>query len=221
MRGQVLVCGRGVPVLDDVIDDGVHRLPERPGKKDVDPLLTLDGAENLTVVGTDADLAAVVLRLLRKEKLGSTTVAYVSSDPDSVVAELWDLPTDPVTALRLADSGDPDPVPLIRDDAGGVLLGRGVLAPVRGVAYCDDDVALRGQASRLTVEPDGSGGPGLVVRVTKGSLFKRRTEFTSRAFQIGCIPIFPVSDGVRYPRPMKRWTWYRHTEDLRLIRGLT
>lgn len=220
MRGQVLVCGRGVAILDEVTDDILHRVSERPGKAEVDPLLALDGAGHLTVVGTDADLAAVVLRLLRKEKLGSTTVAYVPADPASAVAELWGLPTDPGRALQLADGGDPDPVPLLRDDAGGVLLGRGRLGPVRGVAYCDDDVALRGPASRIVVEPDRDGGPGLVARVTRGTLLKRRATYTGRAFQVGCLPAIPRSDGVPHPRPMKRWTWYRHTEDLRLVRGL-
>jgi len=26
-----------------------------------------------------------------------------------------------------------------------------------------------------------------------------------------------VHDGVPHPRPATRWTWYRHTEDLRAI----
>ena len=223
MSGQVLVCGRAVPALADVVAEGVHHLPARPGKADVDPLLTGpdgEGETHLVVVGTDADLAAIVLRLLRKEKLASTTVGYVPAEETSAVADLWDLPTDTDRAMALANTGDVDPVPLLRDDAGGVLVGRGVLGPVRGVAYCDDDVALRGQAARIIVEADGSGGPGLVARVTRGVVFKRRATYSGRAFQLGCIPTVPTYDGVRHPRPMKRWTWYRHTEDLRLVRGL-
>jgi hypothetical protein len=219
VRGLVLVCGQDTPDLPDIEGLKAHGLPTRPGKSDVDPLLTAEDAEHLIVVGTDSDLAAVVLRLLRKEKLTSTTLGFVPADPRSAVAEIWSLPTDPRRALRLAMTGDVDPVPLIRDDAGGVLIGRGVIGPVRGVAYCDDQVALRGAARGITVEPDDA-GRGLVVQVTRGTLFKRRITFAGRAFQLGCLPMTPLADGVSYSRPMKRWTWYRHTEDLRLVRGL-
>ncbi|RZQ65465.1 hypothetical protein EWH70_04995 [Amycolatopsis suaedae] len=213
----MLLCGPDTPELPGV-DLRVERVGSRPGKADVDPLLP--EADHLVVVGTDADLAAVVLRLLRKERLTGTTVGYVTTDPDSAVAELWRLPVDPVRALALAVRGDVDPVPLIRDDAGGVLVGSGRIGPVRGVGYCDDDVALRGAARTVEVTPDPDGGAGLVVRVTRGLVFRRPVTFSGRAFQLGCIPAVPEYDGVRHPRPMKRWTWYRHTEDLRLVRGL-
>lgn len=219
VHGLLLVCGENTPELPDIEGLPVHHLPARPGKSDVDPLLTAEGAGHLVVAGTDSDLAAVALRLLRKDKLAVTTLGFVPADPASAVAEIWSLPTDPRRALHLALVGDVDPVPLIRDDAGGVLVGRGVIGPVRGVAYCDDDVALRGAARGITVEPDDSNA-GLVVQVTRGALFKRRITFTARAFQLGCLPLVPLSDGVPYSRPMKRWTWYRHTENLRLVRGL-
>jgi hypothetical protein len=80
---------------------------------------------------------------------------------------------------------------------------------------------LRGPARSIEVEPDGTGGPGLVVRVIKGALFKRPVDFRARAFELGCIPTRPVRDGVPYPRAVSKWTWYRHIEDLRLVRGLT
>lgn len=217
VRGQVLVCGASAPALPEVDGLTVHRVGERPGKTEVDPLLD---ADPLIVAGTDADLAAVVLRLLRKEKLSSTRVGFVPSDPMSEVAALWGLPTDPARALALATHGEVDPVPLLRDDNGGVLVGRGTFGAIRGVAYCDDDVALRGPARSIEVSPDSEGGPGLTVRVVKGLVFKRPVTVVGRAFQIGCIPTRPTSDGVPFPRVITRWTWYRHTEDLRLIRGL-
>ncbi|HVV09653.1 hypothetical protein [Amycolatopsis sp.] len=217
VRGQVLVCGASAPPLPEVEGLSVHRVAERPGKAEVDPLTD---AGPLIVAGTDADLAAVVIRLLRKEKLGSTPVGFVPADPASEVAALWGLPTDPARALAVALNGEVDPVPLIRDDNGGVIVGRGTFGAVRGVAYCDDDVALRGAARSIEVSPDGEGGPGLVVRVLKGLLFKRPVTHACRAFQIGCIPTRPSLDGVPFPRAINRWTWYRHTEDLRLIRGL-
>ncbi|WP_020669350.1 hypothetical protein [Amycolatopsis nigrescens] len=218
MRGLVLACGRGAPEIPAVTGLEVVPVPERPGKADVDPVL--GEHDRVIVAGTDADLAAVVVRLLRKDRLAAVTVGFVPAGPESAVASLWQLPVDPRRALALAVEGEVDPVPLIRDDSGGVLLGRGSVGPVRGVAYCDDEVALRGAARSIVVEPDDAGGPGLVARVTKGLLFKRPVTVAGRAFQLGCVPAVPTLDGVAHPRAVNRWTWYRHTEDLRLIRGL-
>jgi hypothetical protein len=215
VSGLVLACGNAADSLTGVgptrTDVKIEKLPARPGKQDVDPLL----GEAVVVAGTDADLAAVVLRLLRKDLLPATTVGFVPTDRKSAVAELWGLPTDPAKALDLALNGEDRPVPLVRDDVGGVLVGRGVIAPVRGIGYCDDTVALRGDARSLEVH---AGPAGLVVTVTRGRLRRRRTIYEGRAFQLGCDPVVPVSDGVPHPRSMERWTWYRHTQDLRLVR---
>jgi hypothetical protein len=219
-----LACGNdaGDGVWQTVAQrDGMawHDLPERPAKPHVDPLLAELGGRRLVVLGTDADLAAVVLRLLRTERLADVPVGYVPRSPGSAVARLWGLPTDPGRALDVAVAGDPDPVPLVRDDSGGVLVGLGELGPVRGVAYCDNERVLRGQANRVEVSPDPV-GRGLTVRLRRGLLVPRTHTATGRAFEIGCLPIRPVLDGVTHPRPVNRWTWYRHTEDLRLVRGL-
>ncbi|OQO90560.1 hypothetical protein B1813_13450 [Saccharomonospora piscinae] len=216
MSGLVLACGDAAELVastDSRALDGVpvEPVPARPGRREVDPLL----GPSVVVAGTDADLAAVLLRLLRKDRLATTTVGYVPSDRDSAVARLWALPTDPAEALDLALTGEARPVALVRDDAGGVLAGSGLLAPVRGIGYCDDTVALRGDASSIEVH---AGVAGLVVTVTRGRWRRRRTIHEGRAFQLGCEPTTPVLDGVAYPRSMQRWTWYRHTEDLRLIR---
>ncbi|MBB4969492.1 hypothetical protein F4559_006851 [Saccharothrix violaceirubra] len=197
----------------------MREVPSRPGKADVDSILSDLGDLRLVVAGTDADLNAVVLRLLRTELLGEVPVGYVPLEEDSAVADLWGLPTDPGRALDLALAGEPDPVPLVRDDVGGVLVGRGVLGPVRGVGYADDTVVLRGQASRLEVRPDRE--LGLVVSVIHKRLFGNRVRETAgRAFQLGCLPLHVVSDGITHPRALNKWTWYRHTEDLRLVRGV-
>jgi hypothetical protein len=201
------------------------RVPARPGRDGIDPVLDRLGDRRLLVAGTDADLAAVTLRLLRTERLGSVSVGFIPAG-GSVAAETFGLPWRPDQALRLALHGDVDPVPLIRDDAGGVIVGRGVLRRLRGVVYCDDDRVLRGTTPRLEVSPDSGAGPdtsvgGLIVRVWRGGLFRRGVrESRGRAVQIGCSPNRPVSDGVEHERPVRRWTWYRHTENLRLVRGL-
>ncbi|KAA2260081.1 hypothetical protein F0L68_20345 [Solihabitans fulvus] len=226
MRGIVLACGNAgghteLPSFTERDDLRLQRVPVTPGKADLDPVLSELGDLRLVVAGTDADLAAVVLRLLRTERLGEIPIGYLPADHDSEVAKLWGLSTDPGRALDVALGGEPDPVPLVRDDVGGVLLGLGVIAPVRGVGYCDDNQVLRGQAARVEVTADPDRKLGLVVHVTRRGLIGRRTTTTQgRAFQVGCLPTTVTSDGVRHPRPMNKWTWYRHTEDLRLVRGL-
>lgn len=225
MRGIVLVCGTNLPQLPGVDADRIVRVPHRPGKSDVDLMLAKtgtiaagDGAD-LIVAGDDADLAAVVLRLLRRDWLGSISVGYLPTGRGSAFAELWQLPVEPAAAFRLATGGKVDPVSLIRDDVGGVLLGLGSINPVNGIAYCDDEVVLRGKAHRIDVQPDTAGGAGLTVRVQHGRLRKRILSHRGRAFSLGCDLASPVLDGVRRERPTERWTWYRHTEDLRLVRS--
>ncbi|MGH3917341.1 MAG: hypothetical protein ACRDTC_28605 [Pseudonocardiaceae bacterium] len=190
-------------------------LPARPGRDDLsEPLAGLDG-RRLVVCGTDADLAAVLLRLLRTSSL-TVPVGYVPTAASSAVARLWGLPVAPSAAASLALGGTPDPVPLVRDDAGGVLLGRGVVRPVRGVAYCDDDLVLRGSASRLEVTPDRE--RGLVVRVVRRRLVRRGVRHAAgRAVQLGCAPTTVWRDGIPERTP-DRWTWYRHPDPWHLIR---
>ncbi len=189
-------------------------VPARPGRDDLaDVLDGLDG-RRLVVCGTDADLAAVVLRLLRTELLPTVPVGYVASEAPSAVARLWGLPVAPADAAAVALGAAPRPVPLLRDDAGGVLVGLGAVRAVRGVAYCDDEPVLRGAATRIEVTPDPR--HGLLVRVVSRRLLRRRVRVAAgRAVQLGCRPTEVVRDGVP-DRTRDRWTWYRHTEDLRL-----
>ncbi len=179
-------------------------------------LAGLDG-RRLVVCGTDADLAAVLLRLLRTDALATAPVGYLPVSASSPVARLWGLPTSPSAAAEVAVSGAPDRVPLVRDDSGGVLVGLGVVRPLDGVAYCDTEVVLRGRASRLEVLPDRA--LGLMVRVVCRGLPGRRVRCAAgRAVQLGCQPTDVWRDGVAH-RTTDRWTWYRHTEDWQLARG--
>ena len=189
-------------------------VPARPGRDVLAEVLAELGGRRLVVCGTDADLAAVVLRLLRTELLATVPVGYVASAAPSAVTRLWGLPVVPADAAAVALGDAPRPVPLVRDDAGGVLVGHGEVRAVRGVAYCDDEPVLRGSATRLEVMPDPQ--HGLLVRVLSRRLLRRRVRVTAgRAVQLGCRPTEVVRDGVP-DRIRDRWTWYRHTEDLRL-----
>ena len=215
MAAVVLACVPDpIAQRDDLV---IHSLPSRPGKDDVDPILArLDGSR-LIVAGSDADLAAVVLRLLRTERIGTVDLGYLPSSADSVTAKLWQLPRHPAKALDVALSAPVRPVPLVRDDNGGVLVGAGTIAALDGVVYCDDTRVLSGTAKLLTVTP---GPAGVRVTVThKGILGRTGPAATGRACQIGGELPDVLSDGVPHGRPMPRWTWYRHTEDLRLVRA--
>jgi hypothetical protein len=129
-------------------------VPARPGRADIDPLLT-GPLRRIVIAGSDADLAAVLVRLLRRDRL-DVELAYVPADRRSAAARLWGLPRGDA-AVELAREGVARPVPLVRDDAGGVLVGRGEIrgaaGSVHGEAYSDGVLALRGSARRLVVTP--------------------------------------------------------------------
>jgi hypothetical protein len=219
MCGVVLLCGQSTLELPDPTKyDAVRKfdavsVPAQPTKVDVDPLL--EDNQRLVVVGTDADLAAVIVRLLRKERLGSTAVGFVPAG-NSVATQRWNLPTNPESALLLALSGEAKPLALIRDDSGGVLIGQGILNQVQGEAYCDEHLMLRGRARSIVVDPTPN---GVSARIITGSLRRKNTSASGRAFQLGCRPAELTVNGQVHKRPIRRWTWYRHTEDLQLVRG--
>ncbi len=186
----------------------------RPGKQ-VDPLLS----GRVLVLGDDADLAAVVLRLLRRDLLGQVVVGFVTGSP-TAVTHLWSLPTGPA-AVDLAIGGDPDLVPLVRDDVGGVLVGLGRVLPVRGTVYLDDQRVLSGTAAQVLVEPDTQQGLAVTVVPRRILGFGRNSRtLRGRAVAIGTTPATVISDDVPHPRAMDRWTYYRHTQPLRLVRGV-
>ncbi len=200
-------------------------LPARPGRDVLDPVLTAHAPRRVLVSGTDADLAAVLLRLLRTERL-DVEVAYLPTSR-TPAAEVWGLPSGPAAAT-LALGGTVTPVPLVRDDAGGVLVGRGEVRDVRGECYCDDVLVLRGTARRLVVAP-GPGGisvragwggrlPDGRLRAVPAGAPRGRGSAVGRAVQVGCEPATVVCDGVEHPRPVPRWSWYRHPVDWLLVR---
>jgi hypothetical protein len=200
-------------------------LPTRPDRTAIDPVLAEHEPHRMLVAGTDADLAAVLVRLLRTDRLG-VEVAYlpVASSPATAA---WGLPTG-TAAVDLALTGTATPVPLIRDDSGGVLVGRGEIADVRGECYCDEVLVLRGSARRLVVAPRPDGvavragwtgrAPDGRTRPVPPQAARGRGSGVGRAVQVGFEPATVVVDGVPHPRPVPRWTWFRHTADWLLVR---
>jgi hypothetical protein len=202
----------------------VVELPARAGRAELDPLLAELAPRRLVVAGTDADLAAVLVRLLRTDRL-HVEVAYLPARRTPATAA-WALPTGARAAAAALDA-PAGPVPLIRDDSGGVLVGRGELRGVRGECYCDELLVLRGTAPRLVVTP----GPGGVAvragrraqpadgrsRPVPATAASGHGSATGRAVQVGCAPATVLLDGVPHPRPVRRWSWYRHTADWLLV----
>jgi hypothetical protein len=200
-------------------------LPTRPDRSALDPVLAEHSPRRVVVAGTDADLAAVLLRLLRTDRLG-VEVAYLPARR-SAAAAAWGLPTGR-DAITLAVQGAASPVPLVRDDSGGVLVGRAEIRDIRGECYCDQTLVLRGEARRLVVVPSPDGiavragrsgrAPDARVRAVPVRAPRGVGSAVGRAVQVGCEPATVVTDGVAHPRPVPRWTWYRHTTDWLLVR---
>ncbi|MCW0215060.1 MAG: hypothetical protein OJJ54_17005 [Pseudonocardia sp.] len=222
----LLTCGlrsaRRFPLHGSRPVPGAHRVPavlagipalavpSRPGKDDVDPVLKEGPPRRLIVLGEDADLGSVLVRIMKRDLLGEVEVAYVPTSRRSAAAAAWGLPTHPARAAALALDGVASPAPLIRDDSGGVLTGRGEVLRFRGEAYCDDVLVARGAVRRLRSAP---GPDGISSLAASGVL-----AATGRALQIGCVEASVLVDGVPHPRPVPRWTWYRHTSDWLLVR---
>lgn len=154
------------------------------------------GSRRLAVVGRDADLAAVLSRLMRRELL-DVEVAHVNG---------W------LTARR-ALSGTARRVPLIRDDTGIALLGAALWLPppgaaaIRGEAVVDDTVLFDGEVAGVRIEPTAQ-LPGLRATVLGGG---RTRWITGRAAQLGTTGARVDRDGVTGERTVRRSTFYRHT----------
>jgi hypothetical protein len=202
------------PILAELRGCPIHVLGPRPGKV-VDPLLT----GRVLVIGDDADLNAVVLRLLRRDLLGSVEIAYVPAAP-TAVTRLYGL-TAGAAGARAAMSGEASRVPLARHDSGGVLVGRAELTPVTGTFYVDAQ-RIPGGAAAVRVEPHHAAGLAVTVMRRRGLFRRPAPAVTGRAVEFGIVPgsgTVITYDGIRHPREVNRWVFYAHTEPLRLVRA--
>jgi hypothetical protein len=169
----------------------------------------------LVVVGSDADLAAVLTRLLRADRL-DVELAFVPPRR-SPATRAYRIPAGR-RAARRARRGTARRVPLIRDETGSVIVGAAQWRPagdaqlLRGEAVVDDTVLFDGDAAAVRIEPTAA-MPGLRARVAN-----RRRWVTGRAAQLGTIGAAVIRDGVPAARPVRRSTFYRHTEGWLLVR---
>jgi hypothetical protein len=156
----------------------------------------------LIVVGSDADLAAVLRRLLRADRL-DVEVGHATS---------W-------RSARRARHGTAQRVPLIRDETGHVIVGAAEWrgeggAPLRGEAVVDDTPLFDGEAAGVRIEPTAA-MPGLRAAVTGR---RGRRWVVGRAAQLGTTGAVVVRDGNQAPKVVRRSTFYRHTQGWLLVR---
>ena len=158
----------------------------------------VEGASRVVVVGSPTDLAAVLTRLLRTDRL-DVEVAGVSG--------WWD--------ARRALTGAAQRVPLIRDETGAALVRAAFWLPpgadrvLHGEAVVDDAVLFDGDVPAVRIEPTAA-MPGLRAAVCGGRMRPRRW-LTGRAVQLGSTGARVVRDGVPAPREVTRSAFYRHT----------
>ncbi|MET0699719.1 MAG: peptidase M50 [Mycobacterium sp.] len=151
------------------------------------------------VVGSAADLAAVLTRLLRTERL------------DVEVAHLRGR-----RGARRARTAVAQRVPLIRDETGQVIVGASYWMPAEGAdtitgeGVVDDTVLFDGGAPGVQIEPMAT-VPGLRAAVLTPR-WRRKHWVTGRAAQLGTTGALVVRDGVSAARPVRRSTFYRHIE---------
>lgn len=157
-------------------------------------------ARRVIVLGTHADLAAVLTRLLRTDRL-DVEVALVLGK----------------RSARRARTGRARRVPLIRDETGTVLTRAALWLPpdgaagtITGEAVVDDTTLFDGDVAGVRIEPTAD-VPGLRASVLRGRLRPRRWV-TGRAAQLGTTGVLVVRDGIPAAKPARRSTFYRHTQ---------
>jgi hypothetical protein len=158
----------------------------------------VQAASRVVVVGSAADLAAVLTRLMRIERL----------DVEVALHSRW-------RGARRALTGVAQRIPLIRDETGTALVGAAFWLPpgddrvIHGEAVVDDDLLFDGDVTAVRIEPTGA-MPGLRAAVLTGRMRPRRW-LTGRAVQLGTTGARVVRDGTELPREAKRSAFYRHT----------
>jgi hypothetical protein len=182
------------------------------GPADVDA--AIGPYRRLVVVGADADLATVLTRLLRADRL-DVELAY-APPRRTRATRIYGVPAGR-RAARRALRGSAGRVTLIRDETGAVIVGRADWLPadgrrlIHGEAVVDDTPLFDGEIAAVRIEPTPE-VPGLRARAHGGRWI------AGRAAQLGSTGVTVVRDGVAAPRAARRSAFYRHVEGWLLVR---
>jgi hypothetical protein len=174
----------------------------------------------VVVVGTDANLASVLTRLLRSGRL-DIEVGYAPRRR-TAATRVYQVPAGR-RAARRARHGSAQRVPLIRDETGSAIVGAAHWRPpsdtrlLHGEAVVDDAVLFDGDIAGVRIEPMPT-LPGLRARVAGGRRGPSSRWVCGRAAQLGTTGAAVVRDGVPAPRAARRSTFYRNTEGWLLVR---
>jgi len=193
---------------------GDRRVPRSLRKLPIAGPDEVEAARRLIVVGSDADLAAVLTRLLRAERL-DVELGFVSRRC-SPATRAYRIPAGR-RAARRARRGSARRVPLIRDETGTAIVGSAHWRPpedvqlLHGEAVVDDAVLFDGDVVEVRIEPTAA-PPGLRARASGGRWL------AGRAAQLGTTGAAVVRDGVPAPRTARRSTFYRNTKGWLLVR---
>ncbi|MCH5643815.1 hypothetical protein [Gordonia sp. ABSL49_1] len=165
----------------------------------------------------DAFLAQIIAALMVAERL-DVEVAYVPAEATTATRR-YGLPHGPA-ARELAEHGTAQAIPLIRDDAATVVVGRARHlgaegAKLHGETYVDNDRLFDGEVRSIRIEPTLD-EPGVRAQVERLLLPGR--WFHGRAAQTGGTNVVVEREGIVNPRVVKRSTFYRHHVDLLLVR---
>src|ERR1700758_1169727 len=187
------------------------------GPADVDA--AVERYRRLVVVGADADLATVLTRLLRADRL-DVEVAY-APPRRTRATRIYRVPAGR-RAARRARRGSARRVTLIRDETGSVIVGRASWRPaddrrlIHGEAVVDDTQLFDGDVDAVWIEPT-LGLPGLRASGQKRARGGWHRGGPGRAAQLGSTGVTVVRDGVPAPRAARRSTFYRNVEGWLLV----
>lgn len=169
----------------------------------------------------DVFFAQVAGVLMRHERL-DVELAYVAPHATRATKN-YGLPHGR-SARELAEHGAAQTLPLIRDDAGTVLVGyarhlgkpddEGRPTKLHGETYVDSERLFDGDVRGVVIEPVPE-LPGVRARLQR---LLPGGWLVGRAVQTGGIDLVVEREGVLTPRVVKRSTYYRHHLDWQLVR---
>ncbi len=169
-----------------------------------------------TTMAPDLFLSRVVAALMKLERL-DVEVAYLAPHATAATRR-YGLPHGEA-ARQLAETGTAQELPLIRDDAATVLVGRArhlgaAGEKLHGECIADSEVIFDGTARAVEIEPLPV-APGV-----RGRLARRLPGGwkTGRAVQTGGTNLIVEREGEVTDRVVKRSTFYRHHVDWLLVR---